>query len=109
MQQVSEARQLEWLSLGQPLQQQPLPFREHRWAGCSQDGERATPSRSDLSPPHAWVKVWLDHTGPDPEFRIRVSDLYCLPSCASARFFSTSASACLAVERSRRARRASAP
>src|ERR1035437_10137383 len=28
---------------------------------------------------------WLDHTGPDPEFRIRVSDLYCLPSCASAR------------------------
>jgi hypothetical protein len=45
---------------------------------------------SDLSPPHAWVKDWLDHTGPDPEFRIRVSDLYCSPSCASARFFSTS-------------------
>src|SRR5262249_49787560 len=22
------------------------------------------PARSDLSPPHAWVKDWLDHTGP---------------------------------------------
>jgi len=71
--------------------------------------QRATPSRSDLSPPHAWVNDWLDHTGPDPESRLRVSDLYCLPSCASARLFSTSASGCLAVERGRRARRASAP
>jgi hypothetical protein len=49
----------------------------------------ATPLAA-TSPPHAWVKDWLDHTGPDPEFRIHVSDLYCLPSCASARFFSTS-------------------
>ena len=32
--------QLEYPSLGQPLPQQPLPSREHRWAGCSQDGER---------------------------------------------------------------------
>jgi hypothetical protein len=39
VQQVGEAGQVEWLSVGQPLQQQLLPFREYRGAGCPQDGE----------------------------------------------------------------------
>jgi len=39
--------------------------------------------------PHSAIRMGerlAEHAGPDPEFRIRVSDLYCLPSCASARF-----------------------
>jgi hypothetical protein len=36
---MGEAGQVEWLGVGQPVQQQLLPFREHRRAGCPQDGE----------------------------------------------------------------------
>ena len=40
VQEMGEAGQLEWLGVGQPVQQQLLPFGEHRGAGCPQDGER---------------------------------------------------------------------
>src|SRR5947207_13792391 len=36
---MGEAGQVEWLGVGQPVQQLLLPFREHGGAGRSQDGE----------------------------------------------------------------------
>lgn len=43
MQEMGEAGQVEWLGVGQPVQQQLLPFREHRRAGRPQDGEHWLP------------------------------------------------------------------
>jgi hypothetical protein len=39
VQEVGEAGQVERLGIGQPMQQQLLPFREHRGAGRPQDKE----------------------------------------------------------------------
>jgi hypothetical protein len=72
LQQVSEARQLEWLSLGSHCSSNLC--RSANIGGLAVPRTASgRPSRSDLSPPHAWVEDWLDHTGPDPEFRIYVS------------------------------------
>ena len=40
VQEVGEARQVEWLGVGVASPAAALPFREHRGAGCPQDGER---------------------------------------------------------------------
>jgi hypothetical protein len=43
VQEMGEAGQVEWLGVGQPVQQQLLPSGEQRRAGRSQDGERWLP------------------------------------------------------------------
>jgi hypothetical protein len=40
VQEMGEAGQVEWFGVGQPVQQQLLPFREDGGAGRSLDGER---------------------------------------------------------------------
>jgi len=62
VQEMGEAGQVEWLGVGQPVQQQLLPFGEHRGAGCPQDGERwrqVTPPAIEAATPSALNSDWI--------------------------------------------------